>query len=99
MIKISEMLDIGEENAIRASDLCDILHINRQALSACILWERRHGAPICSNTGSRNPGYYLAATRKEMLDFCESLHRRAGEIYKTRAACLKTAEQLPDKGA
>lgn len=98
MIKISDFLSKGAENAIKASDLCDILHIERRELAACISHERRHGAPICASCGEL-PGYYLAATKKEMLDFCESLHRRAGEIYKTRAACLKTAEQLPDKGA
>ncbi|MCD8050129.1 MAG: hypothetical protein LUE89_00415 [Clostridiales bacterium] len=73
-----------------------MLRISPRALTAAVELERREGQPICSSTGA-NPGYFLAANREEMEGFCRSLYHRAGEIHKTRRACLKTLETLPTK--
>lgn len=91
---ISEILQPGAENALTGREICKMLHITTRDLTHAIERERRAGAPICASTGHR-PGYFLAADRREMERYCSSLFRRAGEIHKTRRACLKTIEQLP----
>lgn len=91
---VTEVLQTGSENAIKGRVICGLLGISPRELTQAIEKERRTGAPICSNTG-RNPGYYLAENRGEMERFCNSLRKRAGEIFKTRRACLNAAETLP----
>lgn len=95
---VSDFLLTGEKNAQTRKDLCQILHMNPRVLTVMIELERRNGIPICASTGT-NPGYYLAANKAEMQRFCDSLRHRAGEIYKTRKACLRTIEQLPEREA
>lgn len=92
---ISEYLSKGAENPRTAKELCDILHIDKRALTAAVERERRQGSPICASCDGQNPGYYLAGNKEEMRDYCERLHHRAEEIRKTRAACMKTIENLP----
>ena len=94
MIKISDYLLAGKEHAISSSDLCRILKIKRRDLTAAVEKERREGKPICASTGNK-PGYFLAQTREEMKQFCDSLCHRAGEIRKTRRACMAMLEDLP----
>ena len=92
---IADYLAHGAENAKTGKDLCRLLNLTQRDLTAEIERERRAGKPICANTGS-NPGYYLARTKEEMQLYCNSLLHRAGEIHKTRRACIKTMENLPD---
>lgn len=91
---IAEILTEGKENARTGRELRNLLHITARDLTAAIEKERRDGQPICASTGS-NPGYYLAADKEEMQQYCNSLMRRAGEIHKTRRACIKTIAKLP----
>lgn len=91
---IYEILQPGAENALSGREICKLLHITARDLTQTVERERRAGAPICASTG-RRPGYYLAADRREMDRYCRSLFHRAGEIHKTRRACLKAMEQLP----
>lgn len=91
---IYEILSQGAENARTGKELCHILGITARDLTIAIERERRQGQPICANTGS-NPGYFLAANQEEMQRYCNSLMHRAGEIHKTRRACIKTIEKLP----
>lgn len=91
---ISDILMTGAERALTGRELCEILHCNARELTAAIERERRAGSPICASTGA-NPGYYLAATQDEMRQYCNSLLHRAGEIHKTRKACIKTIDHLP----
>ncbi len=91
---IFEILAEGAENARTGKEICKLLGITARDLTAAIERERRQGQPICANTGS-NPGYFLAANRDEMQRYCNSLRHRAGEIYKTRKACIQTIEGLP----
>lgn len=93
---IHEVLLTGAENAQSSRELCSLLRISPRDLSAAVERERREGQPICSSTGTP-PGYFLAADREEMERFCRSLYHRAGEIHKTRRACLKTLEALPSR--
>jgi len=95
-VMISEILLTGAENAQRSSDICRLLNISARDLSAAVEAERRDGKPICASTGS-NPGYFLAKDKAEMKRYCRSLFHRAGEIHKTRKACMETLENLPEQ--
>lgn len=93
---IHELLLEGAENAQTGKAICAMLHIKQRELTAAIEREHRAGKPICASTGDP-PGYYLAANRQEMEAFCHSLSHRAGEIHKSRKACLQTLDSLPDQ--
>lgn len=92
---IFEMLDTGEQNARTARELARILNTDRRQISSLVERERRAGKPICATSDSKTPGYYIPATREDMERYCRRLQHRAGEIFKTRAACLETLDTLP----
>lgn len=92
---ISEFLSTGAANAITAKDLCALLNIKPRDLSQAVERERRQGKAICAST-SEPFGYFLAANKSEMTAYCQSLLHRAGEIHKTRRACLRTLDGLPE---
>jgi hypothetical protein len=94
---VSELLLTGAKNAQTGRELCKLLNINARDLTERIERERRDGQPICASVGN-NPGYYLAADQTEMQNYCNSLFHRAGEIHKTRKACLALMDQLPVGG-
>ncbi len=93
---IYEILLEGAENAQTGRTICNMLNITARDLTIAVERERREGKPICASTGA-NPGYYIPEYREEMAAFCRSLNRRAGEIQKTRRACLKTLDGLPER--
>ena len=95
-MKISDFLHTGADNPQTAKELCDLLHLDKRELTAAIERERRQGSPICVSCNGSNPGYFLAGNKKEMQDYCNSLHHRAAEIYATRQACLNTIDDLPE---
>ena len=95
---IAEILGKGEAAAKSSRELCDLLGLERRELTKGIMVERRNGEPICSTTSGALKGYFLASNKAEMSRFCNALRRRAGEIFKTRAACLKTLDKLPPEG-
>ena len=92
---IFEYLTTGAENAKSGKELCSLLNVTPRDITLMVERDRRAGQPICASSNSKKPGYYLAATREEIPPPCRSLFHRAGEIHKTRKACLKTAENLP----
>ena len=92
---IFELLGTGADNPITAKKLAKCLHVEPRDISAMIEKERREGKPICASCNGRKPGYYIPATRKEMENYCGRLLHRAGEIHKTRKACLQTLGRLP----
>ncbi len=91
---IAEILTEGAANARTGKELCNLLNITVRDLTQAVERERREGHPICASTGSK-PGYFLAANREEMQLYCNSLYKRAGEIHKTRRACLEAMKLLP----
>lgn len=92
---VAEALLQGRENARTTRELCKVLNLKPRELTQQIQNERRAGQPICStNTGTG--GYYLAESKQEMERFCRALLHRAGEIHKTRNACIKTIDDLPE---
>lgn len=96
MIAIADFLKKGKDNAITGAELCQLTGMNSIEVRTAIMRERRSGQPICAEVGTR-PGYFLAETREEMQKFCDSLRHRAGEIFKTRAACLAQLDNLPEE--
>lgn len=48
---------------------------------------RRQGTPICSLSDKYNPGYYLAETPEELMEFTER-HRKRGLTSLAQAAAL-----------
>lgn len=92
---IYEHLFEGAENARTGKEICKALKITARELTAAVEMERRQGKPICASTDPKTPGYFLAASQTEMQRYCESLRHRAGEIHKTRRACMKAIEDLP----
>lgn len=92
---IYEVLATGAANPRTANELAEFLGIPRRQVSAMILRERREGKPICATSDGSRPGYFKPATREEMEHYCNRLRHRAGEIFKTRAACLNTLDDLP----
>lgn len=96
---ISDNLSTGEENARSGKELCKALNLNARDLTQAVADERRAGKPICASSNNKRPGYFLAATKEEMQRYCRSLNHRAGEIHKTRRACIKAMEKLPESEA
>ena len=92
---IFELLSKGAANAHTAQELANLLHVDRRSISEFVEKERRAGKPICATCNSKNPGYFIAANRAEMERYCNRLLHRAGEIHKTRKACLQTMGNLP----
>lgn len=88
------MLTEGEKNALTAKELTTIMGCDIRDITAAVERERRQGQPICAASG-KNPGYYLAANANELQNYCNRLHHRAAELYKTRQALLKILKQLP----
>lgn len=95
---IYELLEPGRDNTKTGSELARLLKCDIRDITEQVERERREGQPICAATGS-NPGYYLAEDAEELEGYCRQLHKRAGEIYKTRGALLKTAQQMRGGGA
>lgn len=92
---VSEILLRGSEHAIPGRQICAQLGISPRQLRTIVERERRNGYPICANCSGRHTGYFLAADRDEIEHYCKVLFRRAGEIHKTRKACMEAAQTLP----
>ena len=93
---IAEHLLTGKENARTGKDLARALGCDPREISAGVERERRQGKPIIASCDPEAPGYYLAGTAAELRQYCGRLRHRAGEIHKTRRACLATIDQLPE---
>lgn len=93
MKKITDILKVGKENAISTQELVRLAECkNVRALQERIAEERCAGAIICS--GSR-AGYWLPKNREEIREFCETMDKRAKNIFNaTRSA--KKALELPE---
>jgi len=94
---IFELLSTGRENARTARELAAICGTDRRSISLLVERERRAGKPICATCDGAAPGYYIAADRAEMEQYCDNLRHREREIAKTRRACAATIADLPDR--
>lgn len=93
---IAELLRVGAENPTTGRQLADVIGCDIRAITAAIERERRAGAPICAAVGD-NPGYYLAESEEELQRYCNRLHHRAAELYKTRQALLNVLQKYAAK--
>lgn len=93
---IHEFLETGAENAITGRDLATMTGLNQRAIQHTVERERRAGWPICASCNGEHPGYFMAANKAELEQFCRSLFHRAGEVHKTRKALMATMATLPD---
>ncbi len=92
---IFEILVNGPENAITGKQIAEIFGIDVRDVTQIVERERREGKPICASVHEPR-GYYLASNRAEMEDYCRTLRKRGGELFKTYRALKSTAEKLPD---
>lgn len=90
---IASLLRRGKENAISTKELVRISGCkNARTLQERISEERCAGAIICSGSGA---GYWLPKDREEIKEFCETMEKRAKNIFNaTRSA--KKALELPE---
>ena len=95
---IFELLSVGKETPRTGRELANVLGCDIREVTEQIERERRQGQPICAASGE-NPGYYLAKNADELQHYCDRLHGRAAELYKTRGALLKVLKQIKDGGA
>lgn len=93
---IHEVLMTGADNPTTGKELAEMFSCSIRDITEQIQNERRQGHPICSKCDGRNAGYYMAADREELQDYCKRLHKRAGEIHKTRRHLLKAMETMPE---
>lgn len=89
---IAELLSVGAENPTTGKELAAVIGCDIRDITAAVERERRQGQPICAASGE-NPGYYLAADAAELEKYCNRLHHRAAELYKTRQALLAVLKQ------
>lgn len=94
---IAELLAEGAANARTGRELADYFGCDIRTVTEQIEAERRNGQPICANNTGGSAGYYLAADQDELQAYCKRIHKRAGEMFKTRRALLKIIDKLPGK--
>ena len=78
----------GKENALRLSDLVQLLDWPERDVRREIQFERLHGVPILSNNVD---GYFLPGTEEERAACVRSLRGRAREILDV-ANAIEAAE-------
>lgn len=88
---IAELLNHGETNSITGKELAIHFNCDIRDITARIERERREGKPICA---SASGGYFLAETPEELEIYCNRIHHRAGELYKTRRALLNVLGKM-----
>lgn len=79
-----------------ARELCDAIGTDKRTVAAMIQRRRRAGVPICAARSGR-PGYFIALTAEEMRDYCGKLKHEEAELRKTRRACERLIEALPER--
>lgn len=66
------VLSSGQENALSAAYLADLLNICPRTLRTMVHKERKHGYLIISDSS----GYYRPANREEIQRFCRAMQSR-----------------------
>ena len=94
---IHEVLAEGADNPRTGRELATLLQCDIRQVTIQIERERREGWPICANSSGEAAGYYLAANAEELEIYCNRIHRRASELYKTRRALLKVLQAIAEK--
>ena len=80
---VYEVLNVGKENAMSTEELVKTCNLgSKQKLKERVRMERIDGKLICSTT-TCGGGYYIPKNREEIIDFIDSMTKRANNIYKT----------------
>lgn len=91
--RIASLLPVGKENAIPTTELVRLAGCSSpRELQQYIAQERKAGAIICSSTTG---GYFVPASREEMLEFYKVLESRAKNtlgVLKSVRRALKLPE-------
>ena len=66
------VLSSGQENALSAASLADLLNVCPRTLRTMVHKERKHGYLIISDSS----GYYRPANREEIQRFCRAMQSR-----------------------
>lgn len=96
---IKELLGTGKATAKTGKELATLLGVNIRIITAQIERERRAGVPICANNENDHPGYFIAENRAELKHYCDVLHKRASQLYKTRSELLKVLDKYKEPSA
>ena len=90
---IYELLSVGKENARTGRELATALGCDIRDITAQVERERRAGQPICASM-KEPAGYFLPASAEDLERYCNMLHKRAGELYKTRRALIRVLKKI-----
>lgn len=96
---ITELLFIGRDNPRSGRDLAAVLHCGLRSVAKAVEQERQAGAPICATSSGNNPGYYLAGSKEDIAEYCDSLNHRLTALRNTRAAVFAAGKDLPNRPA
>ena len=84
----------GSDNPMTAQEIMAALDVSDPRLiTKEIERERRAGLPICASNDSKRPGYFLAATPRELESYTRSLRRRVKAVSGTLAAMEETHDK------
>lgn len=96
--KIARYLGHGEENALRAADLCDKAgYRSTRDLRSAVMQDRRAGIPILSSSA----GYFLPDAgekgQREAAAFYRSMRSRAVNVFRAASAAREYLGVLPEQ--
>ena len=86
MSYLSNLISIGEDNAVKMSALMEQTGLSRRELYKLFEQERKKGAVICAT----NKGYFLPATTDELQGYI----RRVQARVRTESIALHSARAL-----
>ena len=89
-MKISDMLFLGQSNAVPLRKLCTMIDIDGRTIRRMVERERRTGVPILPDNTT---GYSLADSPEEIKRFVFAMRGRANEILATAAAVEQCIEK------
>lgn len=82
-------LRTGRENAKTARALAAEMQTEPRQIQQYAETARRIGYPVIASCDRFPHGYYLAESEQDVQEYSGRLHRRAGEIHKTRRELLR----------
>lgn len=86
MSYISDLLYVGENNAVKMQTLMDLTGLSRREVYKHLEKERRNGAVICGT----NNGYFIPATTEELQNYIKRVQARV----RTESIALHSARAL-----
>lgn len=91
--EIYKLLAFGEENAVTAAELADLLGVPTRAITRKVRAERLDGYPIATSA----KGFFLPRDRAEAATIARRLHLRAAAIHATATAIERAVCDPPEQ--